>query len=78
VPEDRGPPAAERRRIRALAPLLLALPVAAWIVPSLYARTSPKLGALPFFLWYQIAASIGTGIVIAVVFLARKRERPSQ
>jgi hypothetical protein len=78
VPGQEPSPRNGRRPIRRAAPLLLVLPVAAWIVPSLYARTSPKLGALPFFLWYQIAASVGTAVVIAVVFLARKREQPSQ
>ena len=63
-------------RLRRFAPLLLVLPVAAWLFPPLYARSSPRLGALPFFLWYQLAASVGTALVIAVVFVARPRGEP--
>jgi Protein of unknown function (DUF3311) len=40
---------------RAVVALLLAIGVAGTLVVPLYARTGPRLGALPFFYWYQLA-----------------------
>ncbi len=66
-------PRSRARGARRLVPWLLAVPVLIWIYPPLYARQTPRLGAFPFFVWYQIAASLATGVLIAVVFLLRNR-----
>jgi Protein of unknown function (DUF3311) len=68
--EDERPPAHRR-----LAPWLLLVPVLAWMFPWLYARANPKLGPFPFFVWYQFATSVGTGLVIGLVYVLRDRER---
>jgi hypothetical protein len=59
--------------VRRLVPWLLALPVLIWVYPPLFVRQTPRLGAFPFFVWYQIAAALATGALIGVVFLLRER-----
>ncbi len=48
--------------------LLLAAIVGSLWVP-IYARTTPKLGAFPFFYWYQLLLVIAVAIVSWVAFL---------
>ena len=60
--------------MRRLSPLLLALPVAAVVVPPLYARDAPRLAGIPFFVWYQLAAVVFGGLVTGVVYLLRERD----
>ncbi len=50
---DTAPPADKRRL--ALAAVLLAIPVVAMLWVGSYARDEPRLGAFPFFFWYQLA-----------------------
>ena len=52
----------------AAAILLIAAVIASLWVP-LYARSSPKLGALPFFYWYQLILVIAVAIVSYVAYL---------
>jgi Protein of unknown function (DUF3311) len=66
--------------------VLLAIGVAGTLVVPLYARTAPKLGAFPFFYWYQLAWIPIVAILASVAYLltrktgrgvhrARRRER---
>jgi hypothetical protein len=38
----------------AVATVLLVIGVAATLIVPIYARSTPKLGAFPFFYWYQL------------------------
>jgi len=51
VDHDTVPPA--RTGLLVLAGVLLALPVIALMWVSSYSRDEPRLGAFPFFIWYQ-------------------------
>jgi len=43
--------------------------------PMTSERQTPKLGAFPFFIWYQFATAAAAALVTGVVFLLRdKRE----
>ncbi len=47
--------------------LLLALPFAALLFPSTYARPLPAVGGVPFFYWYQFAWLIASAGLTAIV-----------
>jgi hypothetical protein len=66
------------RSLRSLARLLLLIPFVLPLVVPLYARTHPRLGPFPFFLWFQFALVAVTVLGIGLVFLLRERgdERP--
>jgi hypothetical protein len=51
VDHDTTPPA--NRSLLTVAGVLLLLPIIALMWVSSYARVEPKLGAFPFFIWYQ-------------------------
>jgi Protein of unknown function (DUF3311) len=51
VDHDTTPPA--NRSLLTIAGVLLLLPIVALMWVSSYARIEPKLGAFPFFIWYQ-------------------------
>jgi hypothetical protein len=53
---------------------LLALPIAAVVVPVVYNRIQPSIGGVPFFVWYQFAAVVFGGLVTGVVYLLRGTE----
>jgi membrane protein implicated in regulation of membrane protease activity len=66
-----SPPRAKRTNPLAIAVatvLLLAAIGAAFWVP-LYARTTPKLGAFPFFYWYQLILVPAVAIVSWLAYL---------
>ena len=63
-------------RTRAFRAVLLALPIVAWLFPWVYARSEPKLGPFTFFIWYQFAVSVATGLLVGVVFLLRPGGTP--
>ena len=44
-----------------------------FLFPGLFARQTPKLGAFPFFIWYQFAAAAAAALVTGVVFLLRDK-----
>ena len=58
---------AGRGRWRRRSTWLLLLPFLGLLYPALYARDSPRLGSLPFFIWYQLGwvvlGALATGIV---------------
>jgi len=53
--------------------LLLLIPFAGLLVPSLYARETPELLGFPFFYWYQFAWLFATSLLTAIVYV---RTRP--
>ena len=48
---DSAPPT--NKALIAIASVLLAIPIVALCWVSTYAKEDPKLGAIPFFFWYQ-------------------------
>ena len=42
--------------------------------PPLYARDSPRLAGLPFFVWYQLVAVVFGGLVTGLVYVLANRE----
>jgi hypothetical protein len=56
--------------------VLLLLPFAATLVPPFYARVHPKIGAWPFFYWWQFAWVVVTALILAVVYrVTTRRDR---
>lgn len=52
--------------------VLLALPLAATLVPPLYVRSGPQLFGFPFFYWYQLVwVVLASGVTAAVVLATR-------
>lgn len=52
--------------------LLLVGPYVGLLLPGLYANRDPKLGGIPFFIWYQFAwVLLGVAITGAVYVLTR-------
>lgn len=68
-----------RGRIRSKLPhpvyLLLVIPFVALLWTPFYNRLTPTLFGIPFFYWYQIAWTPVTALLIAVVYLHRKRRK---
>ncbi len=63
---SRGP-----QRSRRLWYWLLLVPLLATAFPALYVNGPPLFG-LPFFYWYQMAWSVGAGLVMGVVYFATR------
>jgi hypothetical protein len=55
--------------------LLLLLPLVAVLVPEFYNFTSPAIGGMPFFYWYQLAWVGGVAVCVAIVYYATKSTR---
>ena len=70
-------PAADppRRGLLVAAGVLLAIPVLALLWVGSYARTTPKLGAFPFFIWYQFLWVFVTAGLTAVAYVLVGRAR---
>lgn len=71
---DKAPPA--DRRLQVLAGLVLLLPMIALVPVGWYARTTPKLGAFPFFIWYQMALVIFCVICTSIAYVLVTKARP--
>jgi hypothetical protein len=56
--------------------LLSAIGAALWV--PLYARSGPKLGAFPFFYWYQLLLVPVVAVASWVCYLLLRPARPSQ
>ncbi len=64
----------QRRRARWWLVLLL-VPFVALLYPPFYASVTPRLGGIPFFIWYQFLwVVIGVAITGVVYALDRLRE----
>ncbi|HTX57113.1 MAG TPA: DUF3311 domain-containing protein [Candidatus Acidoferrales bacterium] len=46
--------------------ILLLVPFVATLFPGLYNQLEPHLFGMPFFYWYQLVWTIGSGIVLAI------------
>jgi hypothetical protein len=53
--------------------VLLAIGVAGTLVVPLYARTAPKLGAFPFFYWYQLVWIPIVAILASIAYLLTRK-----
>jgi hypothetical protein len=62
--------------VRAVVAVLLAIGVAGTLVVPLYARTGPRLGAFPFFYWYQLAWIPLVAILATVAYLLTRKPDP--
>jgi hypothetical protein len=56
-------------RLRRLWYVLLLIEVVAVLVPSIYARITPKLFGFPFFYWYQLLWIFISMILTGIVYL---------
>ena len=52
-----------------VAAVLLIIGIAATLVVPIYARSTPKLGAFPFFYWYLLLAVPAIAILSGICFL---------
>jgi hypothetical protein len=59
-----------------IALVLLLIAVASTLVVPIYARTTPKLGAFPFFYWYQLVLVPVIAILCWIAYLL-VRTRPA-
>ena len=55
--------------------LLLLIPLVGTLVPSFYNFTSPTLGGIPFFYWYQILWIPISVVFTWIVFRSTRGER---
>jgi hypothetical protein len=51
---------------------LLAVAIIGTLLVPIYARSTPKLGALPFFYWYQLIWVPGVGLLCWICYLLLK------
>jgi hypothetical protein len=54
--------------------VLLVLPFLALLYPPLYARLTPELFGIPFFIWYQFLWVILGALIVYVVYALRRVE----
>jgi uncharacterized membrane protein len=52
--------------------LLLLIPFVATLFPAFYNALEPRLFGMPFFYWYQLAWTIGAGIILAIYIALRR------
>ena len=55
--------------------LLLLLPLVATLVPEIYNRSSPSIGGMPFFYWWQLAWIAGVAVCLGIVYLITRGPR---
>ena len=67
-----------RAGIRSLVPWLLVIPVVLPLCVPLYARADPKIGALPFFVWFQLPLVVTGVVVVALVYWLREKGADGQ
>jgi hypothetical protein len=63
-----------RSRNRAVL-LLLLVPLVAVLVPEIYNRSSPSIGGMPFFYWWQLLWIAGVAVCIGVVYALTRSSR---
>lgn len=54
---------------------LLLIPLVGTLLPMFYNFTSPSLGGIPFFYWYQLAWVPVTAVLLWIVFRSTRQER---
>jgi putative solute:sodium symporter small subunit len=55
---------------------LLVIPTVAPLLTPFANRIEPTLFGVPFFFWYQFACAVLAMVVITVVYLATREDRP--
>ncbi len=55
--------------------LLLLVPLVAVLVPEIYNRSSPSIGGMPFYYWWQLLWIAGVAVCIGVVYFATRSTR---
>lgn len=65
------------RGLQVASGVLLTIPIAALLWVGSYARETPKLGAFPFFIWYQLMWVFITAGLTWTAYLLVVRARPS-
>jgi Protein of unknown function (DUF3311) len=53
--------------------LLLLVPFVATLLPQIYNRMDPSAFGMPFFYWYQLVWTIGSGIVLTIYIAVMRR-----
>jgi uncharacterized membrane protein YfcA len=61
----------------AVATVLLLIGIAASLIVPIYARSTPKLGAFPFFYWYQLILVPVIAILSWLAYLLVRTRRAS-
>jgi hypothetical protein len=64
-----------RQRRRRPVALLLLVPLIAVLVPEFYNFSSPAIGGMPFFYWWQLAWVAGVAVCTAIVYFATRSTR---
>jgi hypothetical protein len=64
-----------RPRRRHPVKLLLLVPLIAVLIPEFYNFTSPSIGGMPFFYWYQLAWIAGVAVCTGIVYVATRSTR---
>jgi hypothetical protein len=65
-----------RPAVWAVVAVLLAIGVAGPLAVPLYARTGPRLGAFPFFYWYQLMWVPIDALLVSAAYLLTRRPAP--
>lgn len=55
--------------------LLLLLPLVATLVPELYNRTSPDIGGMPFFYWWQLLWIAVVAVCMGIIYRMTRSTR---
>lgn len=71
---DKAPPA--NTGLLVVAGILLVIPMAALVPVGYYSKIDPKLGAFPFFVWYQMLWVFLCAACTSLAYVIVKRARP--
>lgn len=55
--------------------LLLLVPLVAVLVPEIYNFSSPSIGGMPFFYWWQLLWIGGVAVCTGIVYIVTRRAR---
>jgi hypothetical protein len=69
----KGTPMQQRSRASDLWLILLLIPFVALLYVPFYGHATPKLGPIPFFIWYQFLWVILGSIITGLVYVLRGR-----
>ncbi len=73
-PVPGAPPVVREHRRRHPIAWLLLLPLLGTLIPEIYNRTSPSIGGMPFFYWYELAwIPVSVACTLAVYLATRER-----
>lgn len=71
-----APPA--RRDLQIAMGIVLLIPLIALVPVGWYSREDPKLGAFPFFFWYQMLWVFLTAVCTSIAYFLSKKARPQR